>query len=243
MKKRIFLSVLAASLLVLVTGCGKSVFGNEDAGDMKSSNIIIKKDKAKELGLELNIGAGELKVQGGSKDWASGSAEYNYDQLKPEVSYDLNGDTGHGIIEQKNIKYKNLKKLQNKWNLNLTKDIPLDLTVNSGATKTQLNLQGVKLSGLDVNSGVGDVTVDLGGTWYQSFDVLLKMGVGKTTVILPSDVGVKVTSSKGIGKTDFVGLISKGNGIYVNEAYGKSDVTINIQSDLGVGETIFKLER
>jgi hypothetical protein len=36
MKKRIFLGVVAASLLLLATGCGKSVFGNEDLVDMKS---------------------------------------------------------------------------------------------------------------------------------------------------------------------------------------------------------------
>lgn len=182
-------------------------------------------------------------MKGGSKDWAAGTVEYNHNQLKPKMSYELNGDKGKGIIEQKNVNYKNFKKLKNKWDFSLNNQIPIDLTVNSGATDTKLNLERLKLKSLDVNSGVGNVTIDLCGKWEKSFDASLKMGVGKSTVILPSDVGVKIISSKGIGKADFVGLISKGNGVYVNEAYEKADVIINIETDLGVGETIFKLEK
>jgi hypothetical protein len=53
---------------------------------------------------------------------------------------------------------------------------------------------------------------------------------------------VKIESSKGIGTADFVGFISKGNGIYVNEAFDDANVIINLKTDLGVGEVVFKLE-
>jgi hypothetical protein len=77
----------------------------------------------------------------------------------------------------------------------------------------------------------------------ESFDVTLEMGVGSSTIILPSEVGVKIESSKGLGKVDFDGLISKGNGVYVNEAYENADVIINLKTDLDVGAVTFKLEK
>ena len=114
--------------------------------------------------------------------------------------------------------------------------------MNSGASKSNLDLKGLKLSNFEVNAGVGDMTIDLGGKWKESFDATLHMGVGKSTIILPKNIGVKIKSSNGIGKADFVGFISKGDGIYVNEAYEDADVMINLNTELGVGEATFQLE-
>lgn len=61
-------------------------------------------------------------------------------------------------------------------------------------------------------------------------------------MVLPKDVGVIVKSSKGIGESHFVDLISKGDGVYVNEAYKTSDVIISIKTDMGVGATTCAVE-
>ena len=213
MKKKILASALAVSLLVVISGCGIFANGSEENG-----KVTIEKDKAKELQLELNLGAGELNVEKGADEWVDGSIDYNQDKLKPEVSYKLKGDKGIGVIEQENkglLDKINIGELKNVWNLTLTDEIPLDLRVNSGASDTNLDLKGLNLKELDVNAGVGDITIDLGGKWNEGFDAALALGVGQSTIILPNDVGVKIESSKGIGTADFVGFISKGNGVYV----------------------------
>ena len=79
----------------------------------------------------------------------------------------------------------------------------------------------------------------LGGKWDKSFDAALALGVGKSTIILPNDVGVKIESSKGIGTADFVDFISKGNGVYVNEAYEDADVVINLNNRFRCGRSSF----
>ena len=97
MKKKIFASALAVSLLVVVSGCG--IFAN---GSDENGKVTIEKDKAKELQLELNLGAGELNVEKGANEWVEGSIDYNQDKLKPKVSYKLKRDKGIGVIEQDN---------------------------------------------------------------------------------------------------------------------------------------------
>lgn len=239
MNKKVFLGVLSAGLLLLISGCG--LFESASSKE-ETSKVTIEKDKAEALDLDLNIGAGELVVSSGTKEWVEGTIEYNYKNFKPEVSYELNGKTGKGVIKQPNLKKIKTGKTKNSWNLELNDKIPLDLTVNSGASKTELDLKGLELTNLDVNAGVGDITIDLGGKWNTSFDAAIKMGVGKTTIILPKDVGVKIKASKGIGKAEFVDFISKGNGVYVNEAYENADVIIDLETEMGIGEVIFKLE-
>ncbi|WP_233436365.1 LiaF domain-containing protein [Lysinibacillus capsici] len=119
----------------------------------------------------------------------------------------------------------------------------MDLNVETGASLANLDLQGLQLEKLDIEAGVGDLTVNLGGDWKKSFTTTIETGVGQTTVILPSKVGVKLTTEKGIGSSNVEGLISKGNGVYVNEAYDKADVVLEVNSELGIGEITFKLDR
>ncbi|WP_442594725.1 toast rack family protein [Neobacillus sp. D3-1R] len=240
MKKNLVLGLMISASLMWIAGCSSVVSGKE-----KDSDVFVKKDKAKELEVVLNVGAGKLNVSEGASDWVEGEIQYSMKELKPKVSYKKSGKTGKVVIEQskKNLSGINFKNIENDWDLEFSNDIPIDLEVNTGATETKLNLQGLKLSNLDVSSGVGNVTVDLSGNWKKSFDVDLKMGVGQSTIILPKDVGVKIKSSKGIGHADFEGFISKGNGVYVNDAYEDADVIIDVETDLGIGEAIFKLEK
>lgn len=239
MRKSFFVALLVGTTLVVTTGC--NLFTN---GKVKEESISIEKDKAKTLDVELDLGAGEMTVSKGAKEWVEGSVEYNNKHLKPKVSYDLNGSKGKVKIEQTKNKLPNMKigKYKNEWNLELSDNIPLDLEVNAGASKTDLDLKGLNLKSLDIDNGVGELTVDLSGDWKDSLDTKIETGVGKTTIILPSDIGVKIISNKGIGKANVVDFISKGNGVYVNDAYENTKETLTVDMEMGVGEVTFKLD-
>ncbi len=242
MKKQLMVGAVLGTVLFLVTGCGTfTVLGNDDT---LSEEIIVEKDKAKELEVELNLGVGEMNITGGSDEWITGEIEYTDKKFKPELSYDLDGDTGEILVEQEkkiNV-YFGRNNEKNVWDLQLNDEVPIRLEVNSGATDTNLTLSGLQLSELSVNAGVGDIDVDLSGEWKESFDVTLETGVGETTVILPKGVGVKVKSEEGVGSSNYEGLISQGDGVYVNELYEEADVMINIMAETGVGEITFKEE-
>ncbi|WP_163100056.1 toast rack family protein [Peribacillus alkalitolerans] len=240
MKKSINIGLVIGALLLFTTGCNSVV-----TGKVKEENISVNKDKAKELEVELNLGVGEMMVTNGANEWVEGSIRSNIKNFEPKVSYDLDGKKGKVVIEQSKQKFKNMKigNIENEWNLMLSEDIPMSLDVNVGAASTKLDLKGIELKDLDIDAGVGNLTVDLGGDWEDSFETNIKAGVGKTTIVLPSEVGVKITSKKGIGSTNIVDFISKGDGVYVNEAYEDADVIITVNTDLGVGEVTFKLDK
>ncbi|CAM3880914.1 toast rack family protein [Mesobacillus thioparans] len=237
MKKIIVFGLAAISSVLLLSACNGVIFASDKSGD----EIVVKKDQAKELEVVLNFGAGEMNVAGGADEWVDGKAIYEPEKMKPEVSYDLNRKVGKVEIDQP--KHFKIGKMRNEWDLKLNEDVPVDLVVNAGASETDLDLKGIQLTSLEVNAGVGEITVDLGGDWKESFDAQISSGVGEMTVILPKDTGVRIKANKGIGSATFEDLISKGNGVYVNEAYEDAKVKIDLKADIGVGEVTFKTEK
>src|SRR5205807_1652714 len=82
--------------------------------------------------------------------------------------------------------------------------------------------------------GAGKVTVDLRGDWKKDLEATIEGGVGQATIRLPESVGVRVQATSGIGTIRASGLERRGD-YYVNSAYGKSPVTLNLNINKGIG--------
>ncbi|TKI70613.1 hypothetical protein FC756_06875 [Lysinibacillus mangiferihumi] len=238
MKKILVLAFMMCGSLLVLSGCFSFIPEKE-----KEDTFQIKKDDAQKLDVEINLGVGEMTVSKGAKEWLEGSAQYNINKLAPEVNYKLRGNTGEIEIEHKGSSKVKMGNIKNLWDVQLNEDIPMDLSIETGASKAMLDLRGLKLEKLDIETGVGDLNVDLGGDWKKSFKTNIETGVGQTTVILPSEVGVKITTEKGIGSMNLEGFIAKGKGVFVNEAYEKADIVLEVNSELGVGDVTFKLDK
>ena len=77
--------------------------------------------------------------------------------------------------------------------------------------------------------------MDLTGDWRNDLTASIQGGVGRATVRLPSDVGVRASAEGGIGAIHVHGMKKDGDD-YVNDAYGKSPVTVKVKVEGGVGE-------
>ncbi|MBB6444823.1 toast rack family protein [Bacillus benzoevorans] len=97
-------------------GCNPVVPGKE-----KEEIISVKKDNVKELNIELNLGAGELAVSNGAKEWLDGRIIYKGKDLKPKVTYKDQGNKGKIIIEQKDSTAVNIGHFKNEWDLSFLK--------------------------------------------------------------------------------------------------------------------------
>ena len=234
MKKLVVLGVSIAML----AGCSSIL-----PSKTEEEAIVVEKDGAKQLDVNLELGVGEVTVAKGAEQWLEGVAEYNKKKLAPHTRYKLAGDTGELTIEQKGSRNLALSEIKSNWALKLNEDVPMNLYVETGAAVANLDLQGLQLENLEIETGVGDLSVNLGGDWEKSFDTTIESGVGQTTVTLPSEVGVKITVEKGIGSVDIDGFIAQGKDTYVNEAYGNKEVTININVEMGIGNVVFKLDK
>ena len=59
--------------------------------------------------------------------------------------------------------------------------------------------------------------------------------MGRATVLLPSEVGVRAEAQGGLGQINAEGLQKEGDA-YVNDAYGDSEVTLHVDIQGGVGQ-------
>ena len=103
-----------------------------------------------------------------------------------------------------------------------------------GAGESNLDLDSLTLMGLDFAMGAGETTVDLTGDYARGFDASIEGGVGEATVLVPSEVRVRVRAEGGLAKINAEGFQREGEA-YVNDAYGDSDVSIRVDVRGGVG--------
>ncbi|WLR46589.1 toast rack family protein [Halobacillus litoralis] len=227
--KKLFKTLVGASTLMTLAGCSFV-----HAGEQVEETQRVQQDEANQLQVDIDMGVGELTLGTGSEDWLEGSFLYPESYLIPELSYQ--NETIK--LTQAKVKKKFINNQKSEWDVLLTNRIPVDLSIQTGAAESTLDLKAAKLQNLSLEAGVGELIVDLSGDYEESFDVKMETGVGESTVYLPQRTGVKITAEKGIGEITTDGLTKMGDS-WVNEAYDSSETHIHIDAEIGVGDLTF----
>jgi hypothetical protein len=231
MKRLVLLSVAAVAVALFVSACQ-----TQRVGEMQRESRSIQPENAQSVRAHLMMGAGELKVSGAADALMEADFSYNVADWKPEVNYDVSGDTGELTVEQGSSEGVRFGAgVRNEWDIRFNDEVPTDLIVEMGAGESDLDLDSITLTGLDLQMGAGKTTVDLTGDYAQDIDASIQGGVGEATVLLPSEVGARVRAEGGLGKINAEGLQREGNS-YVNDAYADSEVTLDVDVQGGVGQ-------
>ena len=227
MNKAPLWGVLAAALAI--TGCVH--YPREDT----SENRSVEQGGAHEARVQIEMAAGQLRIEPGSAKLLDADFHYSAAAWRPELKYDVSAARGYLTLRQPPIRGFTTPNQDNRWDLRLTDKIPLDLRVQLGAGEGTLRLSGLAVRRLDVSVGAGQLNVDLRGPWDDNLDGTIRGGVGEAVVRLPSEVGVRVRATGGIGGVEAEGLQKEGD-YYVNAAYGKSGVRVRLDISGGIGQ-------
>lgn len=220
---------LVAGALVL-SGC---VIETTPAGPTQHETRSVDLGEAKEVAVNLKMGAGELRVDGGAPSLMQADFTYNVPSWKPDVRYSTSGTRGDLSVQQ-NGSGGHVGNTEYKWNLRLQENVPLDLRVNFGAGESRLNLGNLDLRSVVVEMGVGELRMDLRGNPKQSYNVRIRGGVGEATVYLPASVGIYAKADGGIGGIKVRGLRQEGQH-WLNDAYTSAKTQIRLDVSGGVG--------
>jgi hypothetical protein len=203
--------------------------------NMMTDTRTVALDGAARAEVGLHMGAGELRLRAAEQAaLLEASFEFNRERNRPEVDYRKFGDKG--ILEIRHARRHgiNFGPTRNRWDLILGNAVPVDLKIELGAGHSDIDLRGLKLERVEINMGVGETVLDLRGPHASGFLVKIDGGVGSAKLALPSEVGVRVKVDGGLGSVDTHGL-TKQSGAYVNDSYGKSPVTIEVDINAGIG--------
>jgi hypothetical protein len=217
--------------LILVGGC----VAGTGTGKPRTESQTVPRQGAESVTANITMGVGRLRIAGGAEQLLDAQFTYTIPKWRPIVQYDVSGTKGNLVVRQPtaerivpdtNVRYE--------WDLRLNNDVPMDLKVDLGAGQSNIDLRGLNLGKLDLNTGAGHVIVDLTGDWQRDVTTTINAGVGNLTVRLPKGVGVRVDIDRGIGTVNAEGL-RRDSDAYVNDAFGQTAVTMRVLVSAGVG--------
>jgi hypothetical protein len=228
---RVLLALVTTISTIGLSGC---VVNLDHGGSVQHETQSIDLDKSEMARVEIKLGAGELQVDGGSPKLMDADFEYNIASWKPIVRYDPSSFRSQLRIEQPGGVHGG-SHVDYKWNLRFNDKVPLDVSLDLGAGEAHMNLGSMNLRSVQVNVGVGEVTLDLRGNPTRDYAVNLNGGVGHARVYLPRDTGVIANATGGIGDVSVRGLEKRG-GHWINPAHENAAVTIHVDIKGGIGQ-------
>ena len=214
-----------AVLLLAAYACGFSLDLPEapTPGPDITEPITITAPDAEEAHLMLKFGAGDLMINPGAveNNLVEGTATYNVEDFKPEISIEQNRVT----IDQGDYKFRtvpDLSDMKNDWNLKLG-DQPMDITIAAGAYKAEYELGGLSLTGLSIKEGAAHTEL--------SFDSpnLVEMSV------MRYETGASNAKISGLANANFSTLIfESGAGDYTLDFSGELQRNANVSIETGL---------
>ncbi|HEY7306293.1 MAG TPA: toast rack family protein [Bryobacteraceae bacterium] len=225
---RVFLAVVSTLILAACE------FDTTPTGPLKDEPFSLDRGNVERANIQLNMGAGEMNLRGGTGKLMEGRFEYNVPAWKPQVETSVNGT--HATVTIRQPQHFNIR--GNKryvWDLRLNDQVITDLALNCGAGQAQLELGSLTLRDLSVHMGAGQVELDLRGKPTRDYEVNISGGVGQATVHLPDGIGIWAEAHGGLGSITVTGLDKQGDH-WQNSLYDNAKVNVRLKVQGGIGE-------
>ncbi len=186
----------------------------------------------KGLDLDLRINAGRIDIA------ASEDKEKLYDLLfhyqkeeeEPEVEYYFEEEAARAFLDVNQMREFALDSLDivNASNLKLNPEVDYNINIDSGAGYYYLDFRELKVSNLNMNSGISDVQIYFA---KHDTDVRLNSGASNIKLFFPAEVGIRIEIDGAVAAEDFkdAGLTLEENDVFVSENYQEEDENIRLE--------------
>ena len=119
------------------------------------------------------------------------------------------------------------------WDLEVNPRVPLDLVVDAGVGRVDLDLSELSIADLSLNLGVGETLVVL--PREGSYEASIEAGVGEVRVRLPRGVAARIRADRGVGSIDVSGEFERDGELFVSPGFAAAAERIDLRIDGGVG--------
>lgn len=157
MKKQIWIPLIALVLSSLA--CSITLPINLTSGsirDVKTLEISESYSGSETVDLRIEMGGGDLQIEGGAQRLIEGTVRYNVDEWEPVVAWDGSSLTIRQEINTLPIQ-PNLD-INNDWDLRLGNQA-MAITILAGAYDGRLDFSGVPITHLDVQDGASNAEI------------------------------------------------------------------------------------
>jgi hypothetical protein len=120
------------------------------------------------------------------------------------------------------------------WSVRLNREIPLSISLETGASESRLDLSDLRLSELILKSGASSTAVTLpSNAGFTRVDI--DAGAASLKVMVPQGVAVRIRSSGGLSNVSVSDRFPKSGGMYQSPDYDSAANKVDIDIEMGVG--------
>jgi len=223
------------SVLILLGGW--VIFGYLFRGNVETEQLSIDLQGASQASLKLSHGAGRVVLGAGASpgQLLSGTFAGGVKQ-RAQIS----GDRLEARIEANPMLFPPfLSGWQGlEWNVNLNRDVPLTLRLETGASQSELDLRELRVTDLRVNTGASKTDIVLPANAGKT-DVRVELGAASLDMVVPQNVAARIRSEHGAASIEIdTARFPYSNGIYESPDYPSAQNKIDIMIQAGAGRVV-----
>ncbi len=225
-----------AGTLRIAPGTGNLLYRMELRYDPRAVRPLAAYDRASG---RLRLGVEGTREQRGSGDQRGARADI---ALSPEVpmALALRFGAGEADVRLGGLAVTDLRVTTGASQARLSFDRPNRaearlLRFEAGAASlVATGLANARAQRIEFEGGVGEATLDFGGTWTRDTQARVKMGIGSVTLRLPRTLGVRVVKDSFLASFDGAGMVKRGNSWY-SRGYERAARKLDVEIDAAIG--------
>jgi len=206
------------------------------ADEINGENRVIPLGEVNSLKVSIKFGAGKLDLISGQEDVFEGSFQYVKSILKPNIRYEILGETGILTLSQSIKKDLNLSFPQkNIWNLKLPSSVPLQLYINTATYSGDIDLTNLQIENFYLNSGASQTNIVFNQpNLIDLKNINIKTGASTIKILGLANANfneMNFTGGAGSYTFDFSGNLTKKSKVNIN--VGVAKIILKIPSNMG----------
>lgn len=228
-KRYIFLILLFLIFFVIA-------YDESMADEINGENRVIPLGEVDSLKVSIKFGAGKLDLTSGQEDVFEGNFQYDKSILKPNIQYEILGESGILTLSQSIKKDLDLPfPYKNRWNLKLPSGIPLQLYINTATYSGDIDLTNLQIENFYLNSGASQTNIVFNQRNFIDLkNINIKTGASTINVLGLANANfdkMNFTGGAGSYTFDFSGDLTKKSKVNIN--VGAAKIVLKIPSAIG----------
>jgi hypothetical protein len=201
----IVLGTIAILVVLMIVGPSLGLASNVEVTREQFTQPL---DGTESAHITVGAGIGELNVRALNDSSNLFDADIRY---LGNVQYHAEGSNGNVTVTLENntdgLNWFSFVDLFNwfdddndvRWDVGISPDVPVDLSLSTGTGGADLDLSLLQLTGLNINSGTGGITLTLPAVEGERYDASVSLGTGGATINLEDGIATSLRVNSGTG--------------------------------------------
>ena len=182
---------------------------------------------------DIDFGAGRLVIGSTSEQLFDGN--FYSKRGRPRVS--KSDRRGRATVRVRSSEHRYIhwpRRLDNKWQVDLTDQLPVRLNVDCGAARLLLNLEDIKLERFEIDCGASRIDLTIGAKSAR-VEGSIDCGASDVKIKIPRGAGLRVHRDAAITSFCSGDIELEKRGSYrVTDDFNEAPVQINLEIDAGI---------